>query len=715
MTAFNSLATPVQKWIRSQGWEELRDIQARAVQAILGTGSDIIISAATAGGKTEAAFLPLVSQLLEEDEEASGFKLVYVGPLKALINDQHKRLADLCRATEVSVTPWHGDVSAHIKAKAKKSPNGILLITPESLEAMFVRNGLEIHALFGSTSAIVIDELHTFLDTERGVQLRSLLTRLELSVGRTIRRIGLSATLGDMELTKSYLRSKSPETVTLLKAEEGGAELKMQLRGYAVGGSEVEESAVKKEIATHLFRNMRGSNNLVFAGARRRVEEYADQLRLLCEEARVPQEFYPHHASLSRDHRAFIEKRLKEATLPTTAVCTSTLELGIDIGDVACVAQIGPPFTVAGLRQRLGRSGRRHGEPAILRQYITEVAISHADNFADRLRLRLLRSIAMIELLLEGWYEPPRGRALHLSTLVHQILSVISERGGASARRLFVTLCQHGPFSSVSQATFISVLKHIGQADVGLIEQAENGLLLLGATGEKIAEHYSFFAVFKTPEEYRIVNKGKTLGTIPLDNLVAPQMTIIFSGRRWEVLSVSDREKVIEVRPSKAGVLPKFGGEPGDIHDKVIEKMYSIYTGNKVPAYLDATARTLLEEARGQFNFYNLASVSLIQIDTNSYVFATRAGTVKTRSLALAFRALGFKVFAHDGFLELFGHKESLSPTEALRDLSQMTAKDLFNEDTNLVFEKFHQYLSPALLQIDALSTKLDVEALSDF
>ena len=312
----------------------------------------MIISAATAGGKTEAAFLPLISLILERPGEG-GFDLVYVGPLRALINDQFERLEDLCDRAELPVHPWHGDISQGAKARARKNPSGVLLITPESLEALFVLRGLEIPTLFMSARAIVVDELHALLDTERGVHLRSLLTRLELAVGRRIRRVGLSATLGEMALAREYLRPEAPEAVTLLESKSDSQVLKVQIRGYFRrrhrSGSDEEdgdETAAQRAVASHLFSRLRGSRNLIFAGARQSVEWYADALREMSEKARLAVEFFPHHASLSREHRIDLEKRLK--THPaTTAVCTSTLELGIDIGDIACVAQIGAPFSVA--------------------------------------------------------------------------------------------------------------------------------------------------------------------------------------------------------------------------------------------------------------------------------------------------------------------------------------------------------------------------------
>ena len=713
-SAFDKLARPVQKWIRQQGWRELREIQTRSIRAICNSEADLIVAASTAGGKTEAAFLPLISQVLDAPEEGGGFDLLYIGPLKALITDQAERLEDICQEVELPVFPWHGDVSQSIKTRALKAPKGVLLITPESLEALFIRRGLEIPRLFGATRAVVIDELHTVLDSERGVQLRSLLTRLELAIKRPIRRVGLSATLGDMDLARSYLRPDNAEDVNLIEAEGGEAELQLQLRGYISGAEDENTPSATDAIAAHLFQHLRGSDNLAFAGARQWVEIYADRLRELCERKHLPQEFYPHHASLSREHRDFVERRLKDNGKPTTAVCTSTLELGIDIGDVTCVAQIGAPFSVAALRQRLGRSGRREGQPAILRQYAVETRLASDSSYVDRLRLGLIRSIAMIELLLEGWCEPPKPQALHLSTLVHQILSVIAQRGGASASNLYNVLCREGPFRRVTTPIFTDVLRALGNPETGLIEQTESGLLLLGPKGERLVEHYSFYAVFQTPEEFRLVADGRDLGTLPIDNILSPGMMLIFSGRRWLVREIHDREKVIIVKPAKAGVPPVFGGDPGDIHDKVIERMFEVLEGDAKPVYMDAISLDMLEEARLNCEQLGLNDNLVITLGEHTSIVATRAGTVKAATLALALKSFGFMVEQHDGFLQVEAGDGTPPLADALVKMASGEEVDLIADAGNLMSEKFHPYLSHDLLALDALSSKLAPRALSD-
>ena len=633
-TAFDRLAEPVRRWIWDKGWNSLRDIQERAIHTLLNDDRDVIIAAPTAGGKTEAAFLPLISSVLEQPGER-GFELVYVGPLRALINDQFRRLEDLCARADLPVYPWHGDISQAIKNRARKNPGGVLLITPESLEALFVLRGLEIPTLFAGTRAIVIDELHSLLDSERGVHLRSLLTRLELSVNRRIRRIGLSATLSQMDLVKEYLRPETPESAALLESNSERSDLRVQLRGYLnkVNESNGEHVSAKRAVAEHLYSNLRGTPNLVFAGSRQNVEWYSDTLRDMSEKARVPLEFFPHHASLSREHRLDLEKRLKTRRT-TTAICTSTLELGIDIGDIVCVAQIGAPFSVSSLRQRLGRSGRRPGEASILRMYAIEAEPQPSSHPLDRMHLGLIRSIAMIELLIGKWCEPPAPQALHLSTLTHQILSVIAEHGGVRAQRLYSTLCQRGPFRQVDPSLFARVLRQLGRSDVALIEQAPEGILLLGPRGEKLVEHYSFYAVFQTPDEYRIVADGKLLGTLPSPTILTEGMSIIFSGQRWRIVRVQDKDKVIDVTADRVGRTPPFGGNGGLIHDRVVQTMRDVLSSESIPRYLDNGAKQLLKDARSEFRRLELDRRSICSTGERESVLATWAGSIKTSTLA---------------------------------------------------------------------------------
>ncbi|MCR6501326.1 DEAD/DEAH box helicase [Shinella sp. CPCC 101442] len=725
-SGFDRLAQPIQRWIWQKKWQRLRDVQEKAIPAVL-SGGDVVISARTAAGKTEAAILPLLTRVLAK-QNRDGFAILYVSPLKALLNDQHRRLESLCDACDVGLHKWHGDVSADAKARARKSPSGIVLITPESLEALLVRRGREIRFLFSALEAVVIDELHAFIGTERGMQLQSILNRIEIECGRErIDRVGLSATLGDMGLAAEAMRPGEGASVTLVHGNDEGNGLKLQIRGYIedepspdVDGEgqetepgETESHGIPPRVAYDLSRFLRGSRNLLFAGSRQRVELYADRLRTMCEESNLPNEFFPHHGSLSRSEREDLEIRLRDDPRPTTAVATTTLELGIDIGDVESVAQIGPGFTVSSLRQRLGRSGRRAGNPAIMRLFVIEREPGRGQHPVDRLNLGLIQSIAMIECLKEGWCEPPEPSGFHLSTLLHQILALILQKTGIRPHIAYRILCERGPFRSVGKGLFADLLRCMASPENQLIEQSPDGLLMIGGNGEKITESHEFYPVFATEREYRVMHEARILGNYPLDSAIKNGETLIFAGRRWLVLSVDDATRVISVRPNRGGKPPRFSGNGGNIHDHIAEKMRQVLSSDEEYPYIDRVAGELLVGARETFRKLQLEKQSVIPYGDGVIVFPW-VGTKKLNTLALAFLSREFKTapFAFvielqecnvdgvDCYLKAFAQGD-LPSTEALMEgISKPN------------IAKFDGFLSWELMTLVTLRERLDIEAL---
>jgi ATP-dependent Lhr-like helicase len=625
-SSFDLLHERVRRWIWEQKWSELRDVQERAIRTILGGDGDAIITAATAAGKTEAAFLPICSTLVD-DAASAGVQVLYVGPLKALINDQWRRLDGLCESLEIPVHRWHGDVTAAARQKLIRQPDGILLITPESLEALFVRRGSEVARIFGALRFVVIDELHAFIGNERGMQLQSLLHRLERVLHRRMRRIGLSATLGDMSLAADFLRPPDHRAASaaIVESHETGSGVKLRLYGFkqplreAEPDKEEEEDETSRSIAQHLFKNLRGSNNLVFANARSNVEFYTDLLSRMCAAASLPQEFFAHHGSLSRELRSHVEEELKRGDRPLTVLCTSTLEMGIDIGAVKSVAQIGPPPNVASLRQRLGRSGRR-GEPAILRLYVQEKTITDRSSPQDAVRANLVETIAMVNLLLEKWVEPPLAELVHGSTLVQQLLSLIAQYGGITAADAYALLCESGPFRQLTKAMFLGLLRSLAQH--GLIAQMKDGLLIHGTKGEKLVNSHDFYTAFNTPDEYRLVTGGTQLGTLPIVNPVTEGSFLIFAGRRWRVSGVDEAKHVIDLVPAAGGRVPIFDNRGrGNVHDRVRREMLAIYTSKDVPQYVDHVAADLLHEARENFARFALDRTNYIHSGEGAMYF----------------------------------------------------------------------------------------------
>lgn len=717
--AFQRLDERIQRWIWSEGWTALRDAQEKAIPALIDADRDVIVAAATAAGKTEAAFFPILTHMLRHEPDIGS--VLYIGPLKALINDQWSRLSELCESLDIPVVAWHGDIAASKKHRFVKDSRGVLLITPESLEALFVRRGTAMPGLMSRLRYVVIDELHAFIGSERGKQLQSLLHRLERTVGRRLPLVGLSATLGDMGLAASFLRPDGASSVELIVAKSGGQELKVLIKGYVEKPPRVEEAPdieapdmedlVKGstlEVAEQLYKALRGSNNLVFPNSRRQVEIYADLLRGACERNNVPNEFWPHHGSLSKEFREEAERALKDGTKPATAICTTTLELGIDIGSVKSVCQIGPPPSVASLRQRLGRSGRRKGEPAILRGYCIEPELNPKSGLSDCLREGLVQSIAMVRLLIRGWFEPPRVDGLHASTLVQQLLSVLAERGGATAAELWASLVKDGAFSNITRDDFVLLLRHLG--DKQLLIQDSSGLLLHGELGEKLVNLYEFYAAFASDEEFRIVCDGRLLGSLPVSHPLVPSQRIIFGGKRWRVIDVDSEKKIIVVAPDKGGTPPAFDGGAGMVHDVVRQEMRQVLMeANPVP-FLDAGAAALLNEAR---EFYQLADLSNNWLFTkgNDAVLLTWRGDWVNDGLAMLLANVGLSATNEGVALTVSG----ISPdrlSDALADIAELPAPDpiqVLAEAKNLLREKWDWALPEPLLRRSFASLHLDL------
>jgi ATP-dependent Lhr-like helicase len=709
------LHSGVQRWVWDQGWSELRPVQEKAAAPILAGDRDVIISAPTAGGKTEAAFLPIASRLAED--QPAGVGCLCVSPLKALITDQCDRLTPLFERVGLPLTPWHGDVAESLKGRFRRDPRGALLITPESLEAMFVRRGPTLPDLFGSLSYVVVDELHSFIGSARGRQLQSLLHRIELAVRRRIPRIALSATLGDMQLAAEALRPGEADEVVLINGNEDGWKLKVQLRGYRVkppapqkdggqGDQPEELEGDSARMVDDLYAALHGESNLVFANSRRSVEECTDKLRRKSEDERVPNEFFAHHGNLSKEIREDAEQRLKSGR-PTSVICTSTLELGIDIGDVTAVAQMGPPPSVAAMRQRLGRSGRRENSAAILRFYVDELAATADPRIEDELRVELFQSVAMVQLMIENWCEPPPPSQLHFSTLIQQLLSMIAQHGGVSARDAYRALCASGPFRSVRPAQFATLLRSLGAEH--LITQMGNDELVIGEQGDRIVGHYSFYAAFPTVEEYRLVAGPKTLGTLPVARPLSVGGYLIFAGRRWQIVRIEDQTRVVELTPANGGRAPKFDGGGPEVHDRIRAEMRCLYESSFVPVYLDRTAKELLDEGRDAYRRHGLNLTQVLRADHRAALFPWRGNRVMD-TLLLQLDALSLDVFRSSIAIIVKNADDSIliDVLERIAEGDAPSGEALAARAGNKHEEKYDRYLEAGLLCADYASRHFD-------
>lgn len=710
-STFSSFHEQIQKWIWEQNWSELREAQERAAAPIMSRNTDVIISSSTASGKTEAAFFPILSTLLKEPTPSS---VLYISPLKALINDQISRMELLCEKINIPIYPWHGDIGSSNKKKFLKNGQGILLITPESLEAIFVNHGHSLEATFKHLKYVVIDEIHSFIESVRGRQLQSLLGRIEHVLAQRIPRIGLSATLGDMSLAQVFLRSKNANQVLTIQSKPTGSGLKLLLRGYVnkKNDAEKEEEITPQRQSNFIWDNLysthRGTSNLIFTNKRSDVEFFSNKLRTMCEENHVPNEFFAHHGSLSKETRLDVERAIKEKAGPINIVCTQTLEMGIDIGSVKSVSQLGAPFSVASLRQRLGRSGRR-GEPAILWLHVAERELAATSSIQDILRTELVQTVAIVNLLLKGWCEPPRKTSLHLSTLIQQILSIIAQYGGISAQKAFQILCQEGPFYSVNRQMFMDVLRSMAKHD--LIKQASDGIFLHGIRGEKIVNHYTFYAAFMSTEEYRLYHQSRFLGNLPITTPLMKDSLLIFSGQRWHVVTIDPKEKIISLKPASGGIPPQFSGEGGYVHDQVRMEMFNVYKDKEMPVFLDQQGRELLEEARDNFYRLQLDKKYLLKTANAHFLFLWMGDAIlNTVSCQLKWR--GIKADRVGMAVELSTRDHSILENElegfCVDDFAPVL--ELARTIENKVSHPYDEFLSEELLCADYASAKLDRE-----
>ncbi len=705
-------------WLFDQGWHELREVQRAAIRAFRETDDDLIITARTAGGKTEAAFLPVLSAIA--DDPGGGVRALYVGPLRALINDQFRRMEDLCTHLEIPVHRWHGEVGTAARKRLIEDPGGVLLITPESIESLFLNRGPHVPHLFARLDCCVIDELHVFPGTERGQHLRSLLSRLEAVRGAPFRRLGLSATLARPDEAATWLRSEAPERVRTLQAPDEGGEFRTRVHAYATIGEpkdappdeEPEALAEADRLVPDLVRHHPEGTTLVFANSRRTTEETAARTREWFESRRRPADrVLVHHGSVGKILREEAEQSLLEGG-DKLCFCTSTLELGIDLGDVRAVAHVGAPHRASSAAQRIGRSGRRPGSPTIFRQYV--VVDPRTEEIDERaLFFPLLRAVVLVECYLDGWVEPAPTGGLHLSTFVHQVLCVIAQHHGCSAPDLYEILANRGNFHWISQDAFVRTLRHLGEQR--LISQMSDGTLLLDAEGERWVESREIYAVFQTPEDWRVEHAGATIGTVPLENVLLPGDKLLLAGRNWRVTTAHLEGRVLEVEPSAQGKPAIYGGAGGDVHPELLARMRRLLESSDAPPrFCDTATRDLVELARARFAEH--VADTAVTATRGGLVSWTWAGTMVDRTLAALLR-----MTMPDREID-YGHatvEVACSPDDLAAAIADLRRRDdlevdlirfLADHPALLRTEKFDEYLPDRDLAVQHVHDRLHVE-----
>lgn len=639
MDVFDRYAPFVQDYIYRNRWENLRAIQVAAAEAIFGTDENLLLTASTASGKTEAAFFPIIS-LFSEDPPAS-VGCIYIGPLKALINDQFARLTELCDEGNIPVWHWHGDVPQSQKERLLKRPSGILQITPESLEAILLHKHSAVPRLFGDLRFIVIDEVHSLLRGDRGGQTLCLIERLERLAGVKPRRIGLSATIGDPEAVGAFLSAGTGRSTVVPRIEARGSRWRLSMEHFyvkdeqAADGREIPGALEVLEGATdeapqnadpglsYIYEHTRGKKCLVFVNSREECETVTTTLRGYCEKQRQPDRFLIHHGNLSTSYRETAEAVMKDDSQYATTVTTATLELGIDIGRLERAFQIDAPWTVSSFLQRMGRTGRREAPPEMW-FVIREDEPEPRAMLPSTVPWKLLQGIALVQLYLEErWCEPPRLDRLPYSLLYHQTMSVLAGCGELSPRALAERVLPLTYFHRVTQEDYKLLLRHL--LDTDHLQRTEEGGLMVGITGERVINSFKFYGVFQENEEYTVRSESQELGTVVLPPPVGEKLAI--AGHVWEVLELDHKRHLVYCRQVKGSIPAYFGQCPGDLHTKVLQRMRTVLTEERGYPYLMKNAVARLEKARFTARQAGTAASPLLHLGGRMWCLLPWVGT----------------------------------------------------------------------------------------
>ena len=733
MNVFERYAPFIQDYISRSGWQALRGVQNAAGEAIFGTEDNVLLAASTASGKTEAAFFPILT-LMEEEPPASVGAL-YIAPLKALINDQFGRLDELCEEAGIAVTRWHGDAPQSRKRKLLRSPSGILQITPESLEALMINKHMEIPSLFGDLRFIVIDEIHSLLRGDRGMQTFCLIERLCRTAGCSPRRIGLSATIGNPEAAGRFLAAGSGRG-TVIPRFEGEREVwRLSMEHFfntepqADEGKEDLPETLTPEPPTdrapkaadpgmgYIFEHTRGKKCLIFTNSREECEAACQSLRQYCEANHEPDRFLIHHGNLSASYRESAEEEMKDDDSLKSVCATATLELGIDIGRLERAFQIDAPFTVSGFLQRMGRTGRR-GNPSEMWFVMRENHPEPRAMLPDMIPWYLIQGIALVQLYMEERFvEPPGTGRLPYSLLYHQTMSTLASCGemtpGELASRELTLSC----FQRISQEDYRTLLLHLLEIDH--IARTENGGLIVGLTGERIVNNYKFYAVFQENIEYSVRSGPEELGTIVKPPPAGDKIAI--AGRVWLVEEVDHKKREVLCTLVKGNIPAYFGDVAGDIHTRILERMYGVLKEEKIYPYLMRHGACRLLDARESFRKSGMEDHPLVHLGGNmwalfpwlgSYAFLAMERFLKIR----CGRRLGLKGLSpsrpyYMQFTMKAGEEEfyRITAEEAEKDFDPL---ELVYPKEVPVFEKYDEYVPEELVRKGFALGVLDVDGM---
>lgn len=606
MSEFDKLHSALQHHIvNSLGWSGLRPLQEATIQPVL-NGEHAILLAPTAGGKTEAAIFPVLSRMLTENW--TGLSVIYICPIKALLNNLEQRLSYYGHLLGRQVGVWHGDISASRKAKMIADPPDILLATPESLEVMLVSKRIDHKVLFANVRSVIIDEVHAFAGDDRGWHLLSVVERISVISGREIQRLGLSATVGNPEQLCDWLASSCKEKRSIINPPA---------ENNVVPDVQIDWVGSIRNAAIVISRLYRGEKRLVFVDSRSRVEELGMELRGLGVNT------YVSHSCLSIEERHSAEEAFSQGN-DCVIVATSTLELGIDVGDLDRVIQIDTPSTVTSFLQRIGRTGRREGAP---RNCLFLATKEDA----------LIQSLALIELWNDGFVEPilPPPRPMHI--YAQQVMALSLQEEGIIAADISKWIGSMTGFSSIEDKELEQTLNYM--LNTGILH-SDSGILGIGRKGESAFGQKNFmelFSVFTSPPMVKVFHGRQELGEVhQLTFAVKDEgpSLLTLGGRSWQTKYIDWARKKAYVEPTEMRGRSQWLSSGQPMHFKMCQAYSHVLESDDEYKGLSKRAVELLEGIRDQFSWISKESTTLLVDAENNVTWWTFAGKLFNAAMA---------------------------------------------------------------------------------
>ncbi|MCL2814818.1 MAG: DEAD/DEAH box helicase [Oscillospiraceae bacterium] len=591
-SAFSRLSPFIREYIYKNRWDELRPIQEEACKVIFDTDDHLILASGTASGKTEAAFLPVLT-LIEADPPSS-VGVLYIAPMKALINDQFYRLTDLLEQSGIPLCHWHGDVPQSKKTKFLKNPGGVLQITPESLEAMLITRVQDLVRIFGDLRFVIIDEMHAFMSSERGLQVLCQLARLQKYMHSNPRRIGLSATLGDWELPAAWLSAGTERSVSIPKTGAIAQKIRLSVENFNKEFAEEDPNLYDHPAVSYMYERTLGKKAIVFGNGRPTPDAAIAAIRHQAKLNDTPDIYHVHHGAISSTLRETAEQDMKKSEGSVVIGATVTMELGVDIGRLERVFQIGSPISVSSFVQRLGRTGRRGEAPEM---WFVECEREPAEDSPplQMIPWYLLKTIAIIQLYIEErWIEPPKILKYSMSMLYHQIMSLTTSAGEISLPALVESLNSLPAFYNVEKEDIAYFIYELLKANH--LQQMDRGGLIIGLEGEKIVNHYEFYGVFPSEEEWIVMHDSQKIGHMEEPHYEGEQITV--AGYSWLVVGCDTKRLTIFVKPLPEKLRYWWPGDRALTHDRILQRMRQVLLEDNEYPYLGPNAQKRLCEGR---------------------------------------------------------------------------------------------------------------------